>query len=1338
MFLTAAGSKSPGSRLVAALVIILLASPAVAAAVPSSSSSAATQSLPSLHGFRMVGAAPQGLPILVTLAIPLRNVAALDTLVMQVSNPASPDYRHFLTPQQARSEFLPTAQFDSLVSYLQTSGFQIQMTALDSVVVVEGTAGQFRTAFGGGINTYTNGTSSYYASTGVTTFNGAYVYASNGTYLFAKPAVSTAGANGNVTFTAGSITAEDLQPVYNATYFYDHGFSGSGQTIGLLDFYGSPTVVGDLKLFDSTFGFPDAKFTITPVGPYDPGLGASVGWSTEVSLDVEASHAMAPGAAIDMYVANGALPLAVPLAKIVQDDGVTTLSQSFGYYEWYYSQSYNLGGPGFLGVYGLLPDEYYALGSAEGITFLSSSGDGGGSGYSSGPEGNLDYPSTSPFVTSVGGTQTYISESSSGGRSYVQTAWSNIGFVPNLVNEGGGGGGVSILEPKPWYQSKQSSPPSFPDGRLNPDLSLQAGIDPATEIVDSGQTVGVGGTSESSPLLAGLLTLVTQSLNGRLGLINPFLYGVGNTPAEYAKAFTPITFGYIIPWRASYGFNLATGWGSPNMGELATLLNSTASTASLDILGTIYNATGKGQLGYTPGQNLTISARITEVNTPITTGTFTMELETLKGAYSPTPMSYDSKSGNWTGTITMGQEAGFTYVSLNGTSSAGVPGQALGTIFAGYLGTLTATDWPYYYLPVDPWSWNSSSTLGLTVYTSDVLGDPAPAGPVHLEVEPYSIPKNSYGNSSVVSLNGTGTGAVNGSLSTPAPAGPVSLVMLGDTYGYAPMVYGIYLQSGYIYPNVAAEPGSVAPGQDITVIANPIAPVNVYFETSFETGRQFAYDVYVGSNVNATLLDPSGIVISSANLVYQPCAQALKVCNGGADAIYGQLPVPAGSAPGLYTIMLHATYRSLTPGGNITGSFYGQVWVSGPMLKPSISVVPGPGYVGGTHPPCDACSLFAGKSSFYEGEQAHVEAKLAYSNGTSVRQGEFTAVVYPDSLSGQYTYLMHTQYEGGKLVQLAYDPGSDTWVGNLTLPGPTNQGSLSGLGINSFDYSGPYDVFVTGITPEGVTTDSALSAQHPFYVQPYLYQSGEVSDLASNSQNAFFGATISMSGVLTGDQFFGVSTIQGSNITVASSQVLGSIELVNSNATFVGVTGGVITVNGSRLVLKDSSVDSLVIVSGKVNLHDSSYVEISPSLPVIQFNGPSKPVGSIASYNITVNGQSLTPTSLEAWVDGVPANLNVTSANGGLIALGQVNATSLDDGVHTLTINATQSDGMSSTYSASFSTNAHQLALEKQTSTLFNYAYVLAGVGGAALVIGIVALFRRRAAPPMGQPPPQV
>ena len=173
----------------------------------------------------------------------------------------------------------------------------------------------------------------------------------------------------------------------------------------MLDFFGSPTVTQDLSLFDKTFGFPDPNLSITPIVPYNPNLGVANGWSTEVALDVQMAHAMAPNAAINMYVTTGALPFAADIATIVNDDSVTTLSMSFSIGpEWLYSL---VGGQLFY-FNMFLPDLYFMLGSLEGITFLCSSGDAGGSGYSSGPAGNLGYPDDSPYVTSTGGTQTYL------------------------------------------------------------------------------------------------------------------------------------------------------------------------------------------------------------------------------------------------------------------------------------------------------------------------------------------------------------------------------------------------------------------------------------------------------------------------------------------------------------------------------------------------------------------------------------------------------------------------------------------------------------------------------------------------------------------------------------------------------------------------------------------------------------------------------------------------------------------------------------------------------------------------------------------------------------------
>ena len=223
------------------------------------------------------------------------------------------------------------------------------------------------------------------------------------------------------------------------------------------------------------------------------------------------------------------------------------------------------------------------LGSAMGMTFLASSGDGGGSGFSAGPEGGAEYPSSSPFVTALGGTSTYISTTASGALSFNQTAWSNIGFVPYFVNEGGSGGGVSMLEPTPWYQSSLKVPASFPDGRMVPDLSLDASGTPGIFIILPRLALSTGGTSEASPLFAGLLTLLMGAEKGSLGLRQPALYTSwhGNS-STYQKAFTPITFGYTIPWVSSFGYNLATGWGAPNIGEIAGLYGSVGSSSDAE------------------------------------------------------------------------------------------------------------------------------------------------------------------------------------------------------------------------------------------------------------------------------------------------------------------------------------------------------------------------------------------------------------------------------------------------------------------------------------------------------------------------------------------------------------------------------------------------------------------------------------------------------------------------------------------------------------------------------------------------------------------------------------
>ena len=107
---------------------------------------------------------------------------------------------------------------------------------------------------------------------------------------------------------------------------------------------------------------------------------------------------------------------------------------------------------------------------------------------------------------------------------------------------------------------------------------------------------------------------------------------------------------------------------------------------------------------------------------------------------------------------------------------------------------------------------------------------------------------------------------------------------------------------------------------------------------------------------------------------------------------------------------------------------------------------------------------------------------------------------------------MHTAYAAGELIPLSYDPASNDWIGNVTLPGSNSQGSAAGLGITAFSSSGPWEVYVTGISSDGVPTSAELGAEQPFVIQPYQYLTGAVSSVGTGSGIAFWGATIGTSG----------------------------------------------------------------------------------------------------------------------------------------------------------------------------------------------------------------------------------
>lgn len=998
-----------------------------------------------------------------TVYVPLTNISLINYYSTAISTPGSPLYRHFMTPSRIRTLFTNSKAYQSTLNYLSAHGFNVVAQSMNSLIVATGTVKQIKEYLGLSVGLYSNGKSSYYNAYGTPLIPGVDFYASNLTAsLFSHPStmVNQTLINSmrkvtqqvNPLFSIEPYPATALQTVYNTTGLYSEGINGSGQTIGILDFYGDPYIAQELSYFDSLYGLqaPPA-LNIIPIGPYNPALGLSTGWAGEISLDVEASHTMAPGATIDLYIANGNLPLAAPISTIVGDDAVNSLSQSFSIPE---STFANFPAPvTYFNV--ILPDLFYQLGSMEGITFSASTGDAGGSGYSSGPLGTPGYPSTSPFVTALGGTTTYLTFNGNAVSSFNQTAWSNYGFVPDFVNYGGSTGGISMLEPLPWYQQNlpRISHGPYPAGRMVPDVSLEASVFPGMVYVFPGNQAGIsGGTSEASPLFAGLIALLGQYEGGKVGLINPALYQLAGNSSVYSKAFDPITVGYNIPWTAGKGYNLVTGLGAINMGALAYYFKKMTMTApppTLSIQVIPENSTGGQPFEFPQGTTITVNATIMSSVGFVTSGSFNASLISLDGEVASTTLKLNSTTDTWEGYLTVpivAANTGISDVVVSGSNSSGVSGIGMAEVYLGYYATILNV------ISADSYIFNTTVTVPITVMAmqSWITNGTAVDSPLGLFPLSYSILdtsnpvlSNGYsvvGPQIILPYNST-LGVNEGTITETYPAGPI-LFVGNASYVYLPVTNGVGLQQSFILGPQGVEPGSVGAGQNIYVAPFVSLPLNL-----------FNTNVLFGSSVTFSLVNSNGVLVSQVT-----------VPSFGSPTPFSELPVPSTTPPGLYTILISSVYNTIS-GSSVTGSFYGQILVTSKANVPMVSISP---------------------SVLYEGQTATVTANITYPNGTEVQYGMYSAFLYPSDLNPEYTSVINDV--ATVPIPLYYSTAAKEWVGTLYLPSGNSSGSISfenGLP----DWSGYYSLLVVGLAADGLPTVSNMSHDISFYLESPLIAS---------------------------------------------------------------------------------------------------------------------------------------------------------------------------------------------------------------------------------------------------------
>jgi subtilase family serine protease len=394
-------------------------------------------------------------------------------------------------------------------------------------------------------------------------------------------------------FTVPCYGATQLEAAYNEQPLFSRGITGKGETIVIVDSFGSPTIKADLATFDAEYNLPAPPSIkiIQPAGKvpaWDPtDANGDVGWAGETTLDVEYAHAMAPGASIvlaETPVAETEGTTGFPQIVTAENYVINhhlgqVISQSFGATEGTF--------PSAKSILGLR--SAYINAAKNGVTVLAATGDAGAT-DSSNADGTLlfthravDWPSTDPLVTAVGGTQ--LALFADGSRAQADRVWNDsTNYALQNVFNGSAeptalatGGGKSAVFSRPGYQNSVASVTGSQRGV--PDISMSGACSGLVSTYQSfpGEPAGwyySCGTSESTPLFSGIVALADQAAGHGLGLINPALYTLSG---EHAPGIVDVTTGNnsvefiqnnvlttVKGFNAGPGYDLASGVGTVN------------------------------------------------------------------------------------------------------------------------------------------------------------------------------------------------------------------------------------------------------------------------------------------------------------------------------------------------------------------------------------------------------------------------------------------------------------------------------------------------------------------------------------------------------------------------------------------------------------------------------------------------------------------------------------------------------------------------------------------------------------------------------------------------------
>jgi hypothetical protein len=526
-----------------------------------------------------LGRLPADKQLRLAIGLPLRQQEALAGLLQRLYDPASPDYHHYLTPEQFTESFGPTREdYQAVIDFAGSNGLEVAgIHASRLLLDARGKVSDVEKAFHVTLHSYQHPAEArqFYAPEGEPSVDAALPIldvAGLSDYALLRPALhGKAAAPGAVAASGSQSNGYYLGSDFRHAYAAGVSLNGAGQMVGLFEADGYSA--SDIAAYERLAGLPSVPLQNVLIDGFSGTPGTN---SAEVALDIEMAVAMAPGleAVVVFEGPNAVADWLDILDTMSSSNQIRQFSSSWGY------------------TAGVNPnlsfDSIFQSMAAQGQSFFQASGDG------EAWVNPIWVPAASPYLTSVGGTS--LTMSGAGAVYQSETVWnagelgSGDAWGPNGNGYWGSGGGVSTAYAIPSWQMGVSMAASGGSTNLRniPDVALVA--DDIWVTYSNGLSGSFMGTSCAAPLWAGFMALVNQqagaSSGTSVGFINPAIYAIGQGRA-YASCFNDITTGSNTwsgspaNYRAVAGYDLCTGWGTP---AGSNLINALAPPASLQIM----------------------------------------------------------------------------------------------------------------------------------------------------------------------------------------------------------------------------------------------------------------------------------------------------------------------------------------------------------------------------------------------------------------------------------------------------------------------------------------------------------------------------------------------------------------------------------------------------------------------------------------------------------------------------------------------------------------------------------------------------------------------------------